>query len=1008
MHKRIYVLIILAFLLTNLLGITLMSWEFSGGSGSEVSVAANVVAANVSSTAPSGVISRGAGLTAAGNADRFNATNWQTTTSLATAITNNKYMQFVISPGSSYAMNITSLHFHMERSSTGPTAFTFRSSVDDYATDLGSFTTSATTGINQTLPITTISNQTGNITFRMYGYSASGTSGSAGFEGSNPDLEIIGTVAPNYSTPTVTTGSISAITHYGCLAAGTVVSDGGSSITGRGIVVSATTNPQIGGVGVTQFPDASATTGAFSESVTGLAASTLYYVNSYASNNGGTAYGTETSFTTSSFPAPILLPASNITNVSFRANWQPVTNAQSYRLDVATQPIFSVGGSSTLINEGFNSVGSSGTPAPTGWTFSGITSTYTGAGYFGVTSPSIKFDTTNDNVVTPTLANPNSISFWVKGTSTASTTSSFLIEEFSNAAWVTVATLTPSGIGDLNLPTSGTVKTFPLQSTTTKIRFTYTKDAGNVGLDDVLITGNYTPNTYVTGYNDLLVTGTSQSVTGLTPNTEYFYRVRAFSTSSELSANSNTDSVTVVYSGSVDNPSNLVATASSSSSVSLTWQQNTTNDNVLVAYSTSNTFGTPSGSYAVGASITGGGTVIFNANGTTYSHNGLNPTTTYYYKAWSVDLENHYSTAISANATTQSGSSERIKVTYIDVRQGDACLIQRGTHNYLIDSGKDLSSNKLMTYLISKGVTHLDAIMISHPDFDHYGEFPQMLESLDFTVDKFVKNSDNSTSTTWATLMADIAAQGIPIQTVNNTSSLSWVLDTTILNPPPDRTSENDRSIVMKMMYGNISFLFTGDMELATNAYITSNFDVNIDVLKVSHHGSINGTSMAFLTEASPAISVISVGNNSFGHPSYTVTGMLETVGSQIYSTALDWNTWTGAGSNDLSEAEDIVLETDGTNIWVNDVLAWSKPTISIDPPQNVSISTSSSQLDVSWDSVPTATSYQVFSTSLQPYTTYTDITSSGSFNSSGGRVTWTATTFPTDMKRFYYVKAFK
>ncbi|HNX01421.1 MAG TPA: hypothetical protein PKK33_08660, partial [Candidatus Cloacimonadota bacterium] len=768
MIKKIYFYVFLTLLSVNLLGTTLMSWDFAGNAGNETTVTAGIIDSNISSTAPSGVISRGAGINAATNGDRFNANLWTTTNNnLADAITNNKYMQFVITPGPSMAMTITSLHMLLQRSSTGPYAFAIRSSVDSYASDLGTFSvSSATTSFEQTVSISTIVTQPSTVTFRIYGYSASGGSGSFGFEGSGADLEIIGNASANYTVPSVTMGSISSITHYGCSAAGNVTSDGGAPITGRGIVVSTTSNPQVGGGGVLQFADVSATTGSFSETVNGLVAGTLYYVNAYAANNAGTSYGTATSFTTDTFPAPVILPASNITNVSFKANWQAVVNAQNYRLDVATQPVFNSGGSTTLINEGF----AGGLTPPTGWTFSGITQTYTGSGYYGAAAPALKFDSSNDYVETTTVSNPYSISFWVRSSGTMSN-ANFTMTEYYSSAWHTVASLTPGGTSPYDLPASGTTKTFLLNSSTTKIRFTFTRDSGLVGLDDVLVLGDYSSNTYVPGYNDLLVSGTSQSVTGLTPNTEYYYRVRAYSNNGDLSPNSNTESVIVVYSGSINPPSNLGATAINSSTINLNWSLNAQSDNVMIAYSPSSTFGTPSGSYSVGSTIAGGGTVVYVGNATAYSHSGLTPSTHYYYRAWSVDVENHYSSYINADATTLSGSSERIKVTYIDVKQGDCILIQRGTHNYLIDGGKQLTDHKLVTYLQSLGVVHLDAIMVSHPDYDHYAELVTLLESGNVTVDNFIKNADTSTAVTWSTLMSDIAAQNIPVQIVNNTSS---------------------------------------------------------------------------------------------------------------------------------------------------------------------------------------------------------------------------------------------
>jgi len=112
------------------------------------------------------------------------------------------------------------------------------------------------------------------------------------------------------------------------------------------------------------------------------------------------------------------------------------------------------------------------------------------------------------------------------------------------------------------------------------------------------------------------------------------------------------DDVTVsAPSASVADPTTFTATPTGSSQIDLSWVRNGNSNNVMVAWNSFNTFGTPTGPYTVGNSITDGGTVIYNGSGTTYNHTGLTPSTPYYYKAWSVDGTT-YSVGVTANATT--------------------------------------------------------------------------------------------------------------------------------------------------------------------------------------------------------------------------------------------------------------------------------------------------------------------------------------------------------------------
>jgi beta-lactamase superfamily II metal-dependent hydrolase len=273
--------------------------------------------------------------------------------------------------------------------------------------------------------------------------------------------------------------------------------------------------------------------------------------------------------------------------------------------------------------------------------------------------------------------------------------------------------------------------------------------------------------------------------------------------------------------------------------------------------------------------------------------------------------------------------ADNLKVHFIDVRQGDAILIQYGGENYIIDSGKNLSTNKLIDYVDSISITHLNACLITHPDRDHYGEFEDLVESGLFTIDRFITNKTISTNSTYITLMNLLLTENIPIDSVNFENDLNWSMTTDILSPNYDNgfSGDNDNSIVIKMSLGEVDFLFTGDSVEDNNQYLLDTYDIDVEVLKVAHHGGVDGTSAAFLAEVTPAVSVISTGNNSYGHPSPTVIGLLQDIGTLIYSTADDWNTWWingGNGSDDESLNDDILIETDGENIWVNDDLVWS------------------------------------------------------------------------------------
>ncbi|ADL52767.1 Ig-like domain-containing protein [Clostridium cellulovorans] len=142
-------------------------------------------------------------------------------------------------------------------------------------------------------------------------------------------------------------------------------------------------------------------------------------------------------------------------------------------------------GTVTLISEGFTTVrGTSSAISsgiPTNWIFSSGLAVYTTTGNYGKSSPSIKMQGTNNRVTTPTftLSTQGTLSFWIKGNGTNST-SALLVEKYDGTSWSTVANIT-------SLPITGTTKTYTIPQNTIQVRLTYTKSVGNVALDDISI-----------------------------------------------------------------------------------------------------------------------------------------------------------------------------------------------------------------------------------------------------------------------------------------------------------------------------------------------------------------------------------------------------------------------------------------------------------------------------------------------------------------------------------------
>ncbi|MBQ7036654.1 MAG: MBL fold metallo-hydrolase [Clostridia bacterium] len=247
-------------------------------------------------------------------------------------------------------------------------------------------------------------------------------------------------------------------------------------------------------------------------------------------------------------------------------------------------------------------------------------------------------------------------------------------------------------------------------------------------------------------------------------------------------------------------------------------------------------------------------------------------------------------------------SDAALSVHFIDVGQADAALLFSGGKTMLIDGGNREDSSLIAAYLKKYGISHLDYVICSHAHEDHVGGLPGAL-SVATAGEIFAPRTEADTKV-YQNFKAKAKEQGIPIQNPSPGDSFAFGKSTAVfLGPITEKTDElNNTSLVLKVTYGETSFLFTGDAERDEELSITdAGQDVSATVLKVGHHGSNSSTSYPFLREVMPKIAVISVGkNNDYGHPDDKVLTRLRDAGVKVFRT---------------DEMGDIIIETDGKNI---------------------------------------------------------------------------------------------
>jgi competence protein ComEC len=237
--------------------------------------------------------------------------------------------------------------------------------------------------------------------------------------------------------------------------------------------------------------------------------------------------------------------------------------------------------------------------------------------------------------------------------------------------------------------------------------------------------------------------------------------------------------------------------------------------------------------------------------------------------------------------TTPVVPSATLTISFLDVGQADSILVRENSYTLLIDAGTNEGASRLVSTLKQKGVVRIDTLIGTHPHEDHIGGLDSVIKNFD--IGKVYLPDVTSNTKTYLDVLTAINDKHLKISVpqVGQTFTLEQSVATFLAPQAHAYDDLNNYSIVIRLQYGDNSFLFTGDAQSESEKeMLTGGHNLKANVLKVGHHGSSSSTIQKFLQAVAPQYAVISVGkDNDYNHPSAETLEKLRAAGVKVLRT---------------------------------------------------------------------------------------------------------------------------